>query len=100
MQPGLALSAPQARAKGGTKAGEGETLHAFPTGSLAFGTREEAFRAVALAKGHPWSVDEMANAFRSGFADVGRLRSDVEWLRIWEAFVIRYAERRANRPEG
>jgi len=23
-------------------------------------------------------------------------RTDAEWMRVWEAFVIRYAERRAN----
>ena len=70
-------------------------LLAFPTGSLSYGDREEAFRAIGLAKGHPWSVDAMADAFRAGFADIGRRRPEAEWLRVWDAFVTRYAEKRA-----
>ena len=29
-----------------------------------------------------------------GFPDIKKLRTDAEWLRVWEAFVVRYAERR------
>lgn len=72
-----------------------EDKFAFPTGSLAYGQIAQAFREVALAKGHPWAVDDMAEAFRKGFSDIKRARTQVEWLRVWEAFVIRYAERRA-----
>jgi len=74
---------------------DAEPLLAFPTGSLAYGAREGGFRQVGLAKGHPWSVDDMAAAFRKGCPDISRPRSDTEWLRIWEAFVVAYAERRA-----
>lgn len=77
-----------------------EPLLAFPAGSLSYGAREEVFRQIGLAKGHPWSVDNMAAAFRKGCPDFSRLRTDKEWLRVWEAFVIRYAERRANRPDN
>lgn len=76
-----------------------EPLLAFPPGTMAYGTREQAFRDIGLSKGKPWSVDTMAEAFRSGFPDVKRQRTEKEWLRVWEAFVIRYAERRANRPD-
>jgi hypothetical protein len=80
--------------------GEGAgPLLAFPEGSLSYGEREKAFRAIGLSKGHPWSVDEMANAFRKGFPGYKRPRAEAEWLRVWEAFVISYAERRANRSE-
>lgn len=71
----------------------------FPSGSLSYGEREAKFRAVGLDKGSPWSVDEMANAFRAGFPDIKRARADAEWLRVWESFVIRYAERRAKRSD-
>lgn len=77
-----------------------EPLYAFPTGSLSYGEREQAFRAIGLAKGHPWSVDDMAGAFRKGFPDIKNPRTDVEWLRVWEAFVVRYAERRTNRSDN
>ena len=76
-----------------------EPLHAFPPGTLSYGDREQAFRSVGLTKGHPWSVDDMANAFRKGFADIKRPRTDTEWMRLWEAFVIKYADRRKNRPD-
>lgn len=76
-----------------------EPLHAFPAGSLSYGDREQVFRAIGLAKGHPWSVDDMANAFRKGFPDIKKPRTDAEWLRVWESFVVRYAERRANRSD-
>lgn len=69
-------------------------LLAFPTGSLSYGEREKAFRAIGVIKGSPWDVDQMAGAFRKGCPNVSKLRSDVEWLRMWEAFVIQYAERR------
>ena len=67
----------------------------FPTGSLTYGEREKAFRAIALSKGHPWAVDTMAEAFRRGFPGIDGHRVEREWLRVWEAFVVRYAERRA-----
>lgn len=76
-----------------------DPLLPFPTGSLNYGDRETKFRAIGLSKGSPWSVDDMANAFRAGFADIKRHRTDTEWFRVWEAFVIRYAERRANRSD-
>jgi hypothetical protein len=84
------------KAKGQGDAGEPETLLAFPSGSLSFGTREDAFRKIGLEKGHPWSVDQMADAFRAGFPGLARLRSESEWLRVWDAFVVSYAKRRAN----
>ncbi|MDT7533120.1 replication protein RepA [Sphingobium sp. SA2] len=76
-----------------------EPLLAFPAGSLGFGTREQVFRSIGLSKGHPWAVDAMADAFRAGFPDLKKPRPEKEWLRVWEAFVIRYAERRANRAD-
>ncbi len=76
-----------------------DPLLAFPAGSLSYGDRETKFRAIGLSKGSPWSVDEMANAFRAGFPDIKRHRTDTEWLRVWESFVVRYAERRANRGD-
>ena len=78
---------------------DAEPLLAFPTGSLAYGTREAAFRQIALTKGKPWAVDNMAAAFRKGCPNFSKERTDTEWLRVWEAFVISYAERRANRPD-
>lgn len=78
---------------------DGEPLLAFPSGSLSYGTREAMFRQIGLSKGHPWSVDDMAAAFRKGCPDIRRARSDTEWMRVWEAFVIAYAERRANRSD-
>ena len=71
-----------------------EQLLPFPSGSLTYGSREAAFRAIGLDKGSPWAVDTMAEAFRAGFPDIKKLRTDAEWLRVWEAFVLRYAERR------
>lgn len=71
-----------------------QELVSFPSGSLSYGTREGAFRAIGLEKGQPWSVDTMANAFRAGFPDIKRQRTEAEWLRVWEAFVIKYAQRR------
>lgn len=78
---------------------ETEPLLAFPAGSFGYGAREQAFRSIGLSKGHPWSVDTIADAFRAGFADIKRHRTETEWLRVWEAFVIRYAARRANRSD-
>lgn len=75
-------------------AAESAPLHPFPSGSLNYGEREGKFRAVGLEKGKPWSVDAMAEAFRAGFPDIKKLRTDTEWLRVWESFVVRYAERR------
>ncbi|KAJ8134672.1 hypothetical protein OY671_012115, partial [Metschnikowia pulcherrima] len=71
----------------------------FPAGSLSYGTREAVFRQIASTKGHPWSVDDMAAAFRKGCPDFSRPRTDSEWSRIWEKFVVAYAERRANRSD-
>lgn len=76
-----------------------EPLISFPRGSLSFGDLEGKFRSIGLDKGKPWAVDGMADAFRAGFPDIKRLRTEAEWLRVWEAFVIRYAERRANRSD-
>jgi hypothetical protein len=78
---------------------DAEPLLAFPTGSLAYGTREAVFRQIGLTKGKPWAVDDMATAFRKGCPNFAKPRTDSEWLRVWEAFVISYAERRANRPD-
>jgi hypothetical protein len=72
-----------------------EPLLAFPGGTLGYGELEQKFRAIGVLKGKPWSVDLMAEAFRSGFPDIKKLRSEKEWLRVWESFVIRYAERRS-----
>lgn len=77
----------------------GEPLLDFPTGSLSYGTREAVFREIALIKGHPWSVDVMTAAFRKGCPNFAKARTEKEWLRVWEAFVVSYAARRANRPE-
>ncbi len=74
-------------------------LVAFPTGSLSYGERELTFRQIGLTKGSPWDVNQMAGEFRKGCPDFARLRSDTEWLRIWEAFVVKYAERRRNRDD-
>lgn len=76
---------------------ETEPLLQFPAGTFGYGVREQAYREVGLSKGHPWCVDAMADAFRAGFSDLKKPRSEKEWLRVWEAFVIRYADRRANR---
>jgi hypothetical protein len=73
-----------------------DDLLAFPVGSLSFGTRETAFRTIGVDKGHPWSVDQMADAFRAGFPGIARQRSEAEWLRVWDSFVVSYAKRRAN----
>jgi hypothetical protein len=54
-----------------------------------------SFHEIGLEKGRPWSVDSMADAFRAGFSDIKRARTEVEWLRVWEAFVIKYAQRRS-----
>ena len=69
----------------------------FPTGSLHYGEREAAFRMIGLDKGTPWCVDAMATAFRAGFPGIKQERGEAEWLRVWEAFVIRYAQRRSNK---
>lgn len=73
-----------------------EPVFPFPRGSLTYGERETKFRAIGIEKGKPWCVDTMANAFRTGFPGIKQERTDAEWMRVWEAFVIRYAERRAN----
>jgi hypothetical protein len=81
---------------GKVEASGAEPTCAFPSGSLNFGNREAAFRKIGVDKGHPWSVDQMADAFRAGFPGISRERSEAEWLRVWEAFVLSYAKRRSN----
>ena len=76
-----------------------EPLLWFPAGSLSYGEREARFRQIGLTKGHPWSVDDMTAAFRKGCPNFTKQRTEKEWLRVWEAFVISYAERRANRAD-
>lgn len=83
------------RGAGGSVPGVDDLL-AFPVGSLSFGTRETAFRVIGVDKGHPWSVDQMADAFRAGFPGISKKRSEAEWLRVWESFVVSYARRRDN----
>ncbi|MFT4054286.1 MAG: replication protein RepA [Novosphingobium sp.] len=78
------------------EAADEEALLDFPTGSMSFGTREAAFRKIGLDKGHPWAVDQMADAFRAGFPGISRKRSETEWLRVWDAFVVSYAKRRGG----
>ena len=63
---------------------------------MNYRAREMAFRAIGLEKGKPWCVDAMANAFRAGFPGIKQERTDTEWLRVWEAFVVRYAEKRSR----
>jgi len=75
---------------------DAEELLDFPGGSMSYGSREAAFRAIGLDKGKPWSVDTMADAFRAGFGDIKRKRTEGEWLRVWESFVAKYAARRAR----
>lgn len=69
-------------------------LKAFPVGTLRYGERERQFLDIGREKGAPWDVDIMAGEFRRGCPDADRKRSDAEWLRMWEAFVIKYAARR------
>lgn len=69
-------------------------LLAFPTGSLQYGNREEAFLRIGRDKGAPWDVDMMAGEFRRGFPDISRHRTEREWLRVWESFVTSFAKRR------
>ncbi len=73
-------------------------LLAFPTGSLSYGDREKAFRAVGLSRGAPWDVDSMASEFRRGCPTITKARPEAEWLRMWEAFVVSYAARRRSQP--
>lgn len=67
---------------------------AFPSGTLMYGTTEKPFLEIGRTKGAPWDVDMMASEFRRGCPDIGRQRSEGEWLRMWEAFVVSYAKRR------
>ena len=41
-------------------------------------------------------MDNMADAFRAGFPGIERKRSEAEWLRVWEAFVVSYVKRRSE----
>ena len=59
-------------------------------GTLNCGAREMALRVIGIDKGKPWCVDAMANAFRAGFPVIKPEVAD------WEAFVVRYAERRSQ----
>ena len=95
--PRSSVEKPSARSVVASKSAE--PLLSFPTGSLSYGTRETAFRQIGLTKGKPWSVDDMAAAFRKGCPNLSKQRSDTEWLRMWDAFVTSYAERRASRPD-
>ena len=87
----------------GTREGEGrakalpqaETM-AFPSGSLQYGKREEAYLRIGREQGAPWDVDLMASQFRSGCPDFERPRTEKEWLRMWGSFVTSYAKRRAG----
>lgn len=47
---------------------------AFPAGSLRYGTREEPYYTIGLAKGAPWDLDTMAAAFRKGCPNFDRPR--------------------------
>lgn len=75
---------------------ETECKMAFPSGSLRFGVREAAFLRVGREQGSPWDIDMMAAEFRKGCPDFSRARTEKEWLRIWERFVVAYAKRRNN----
>ena len=44
-------------------------------------------------------ADQMADAFRAGFPGIAKRRTETEWLRVWESFVISYAKRRSNSDE-
>lgn len=95
--PRSSVPAKQENARGaGGQDKPADKLLAFPVGSLSFGTREAAFRVIGVDKGAPWSVDQMADAFRAGFPGISRQRSEAEWLRVWDAFVVSYAKRRTN----
>lgn len=72
-----------------------EEKHPFPKGSLSYGDRAKQFRAIGLSKGAPWCVDTMASEFRQGCPDINKPRTDKEWQRMWEAFVVSYAKRRS-----
>ena len=65
-------------------------------GKVNCGAREMAIRAIGIDKGKPWRVDAMANAFPAGIPGIKQERTDTEWLRVWGAFVVRYAERRSQ----
>ncbi len=67
---------------------------AFPTGSIRYGTIEAPFLEVGKTKGAPWDVDLMATEFRRGCPNIEKPRTQKEWLRMWEAFVVSYAKRR------
>lgn len=66
----------------------------FPAGTMQYGRREEAFLKIGREKGAPWDVDMMAGEFRRGCPDFKRKRTEKEWLRVWERFVVSFAERR------
>lgn len=65
----------------------------FPD-NLNFGERAKPFRDFALIKGKGWAVEIIAAEFRRGFASKHGEKSDAEWQRTWEAFVLSWAERR------
>ncbi|MGB3470152.1 MAG: replication protein RepA [Erythrobacter sp.] len=66
----------------------------FPSGTLRFGRNEEPFFKIGQSKGAPWDVDIIAGEFRRGCPDFKRQRTQKEWLRVWERFVVSFAERR------
>jgi hypothetical protein len=76
------------------KAQSARNLIAFPSGTVRYGDSGRPFYDIGLDKGKPWDVDMMATEFRRGFTGIEKLRTEEEWLRIWESFVVRYAERR------
>lgn len=72
-----------------------DALLPFPSGTLSFGDREEAFRRIGRDYGHPFDVDKMADEFRR-WGDIKKRphRKEEEWLRVWKAFVTKYATTR------
>ncbi len=62
-------------------------------GSMRYGAAEKPFYAIGLDKGRPWDVDLITGEFRIGFPGLAGPRTGEEWLRVWERFVVRHAER-------
>jgi Plasmid encoded RepA protein len=67
----------------------------FPV-NLKFGDAGKPFADIARAKGNGWDIELMAGEFRKGFADKQPHKTMTEWLRVWDAFVVRWAERRGT----
>ncbi len=70
-----------------------EAVMPFPV-SLKYGETGKPFCDIARAKGRGWDIELMAGEFRKGFADKHPQKTLAEWLRIWDAFVVSWAERR------